>query len=59
MEYREYGEFEIVGLYTEIGRRTLMAACAVVALVAAVLSFDALLSSHFRYEFALRRLLRC
>lgn len=33
-----------------------MAACAVVALVAAVLSFDALLSSHFRYEFALRRL---
>lgn len=43
--------------YAMSDRRALMAACAAVALVAAVLSFDALLSSHFRYEFALRRLL--
>lgn len=43
--------------YAMSDRRVLMTACAVVALIAAVLSFVVLLSSHFRYEFALRRLL--
>ncbi len=38
-------------------RRAVMTVCTIVAFIAAVVSFDALLSSHFRYEYALRRLL--
>lgn len=38
-------------------RRAVMTACTIVAFVAAVLSFDVLLFHHFRYEYALRRLL--
>lgn len=43
--------------YAMSDRRTLMLACGVVAFIAAILSFDVLLSGHFRYEFGLRRLL--
>lgn len=43
--------------YAMNDRRILMAVCAVVSFLAAVLSYDVLLSNHFRYEFALRRLL--
>lgn len=43
--------------YAMSDRRALMLACAIAAFAAAVLSFDVLLSAHFRYEFALRRLL--
>ena len=43
--------------YAMSDRRTLMTAYAAAALVVAVLSFGVLLSGHFRYEFALRRLL--
>ena len=43
--------------YAMSDRRILMTACAVVAFMAAVLSFVVLLSNHFRYEHALRRLL--
>lgn len=43
--------------YAMSDRRVLMMACAAAALAAAVLSFGVLLSGHFCYEFALRRLL--
>lgn len=43
--------------YAMSDRRILMTACAAVAFMAAVLSFVVLLSNHFRYEYALRRLL--
>lgn len=43
--------------YTMSERRVLMAVCAVVAFIVAVMSFDVLLSVQFRYEFALRRLM--
>ncbi len=45
------------GFYAMRDRRALTAVCAVAALIAVVVSFDVLLSSCFRYEFALRRLL--
>ena len=38
-------------------RRALIKVCAIVALIVAVLSFSVLLSVHFRYEFAVRRLM--
>ena len=43
--------------YAMSDRKLLMTACAVIAFVAAVLSFGVLISNHFRYEYALRRLL--
>lgn len=43
--------------YAMNDRKVLMTACAVVAFAAAVMSFGILISNHFRYEYALRRLL--
>lgn len=43
--------------YAMNDRKLLMTACAVIAFAAAVLSFGVLISNHFRYEYALRRLL--
>ena len=43
--------------YAMSDRKLLMTACAVIAFAAAVLSFGVLISNHFRYEYALRRLL--
>lgn len=43
--------------YAMSDRKLLMTVCAVIAFAAAVLSFGVLISNHFRYEYALRRLL--
>ncbi len=43
--------------YAMSDRKAVMTACTIVAFIAATLSYGVLLSNHFRYEYALRRLL--
>lgn len=43
--------------YAMSDRRLLMTVCAIIAFVAAVLTFSVLMSNHFRHEYALQRLL--
>lgn len=43
--------------YAMEGRRSFLLGCAIAAFLAAILSFDCLLTAHFRYEYGLCRLL--